>query len=356
MRMPFWLKAIRRRLTTPQRCTRRARESSSHVAIIEMLEPRTFLSATPVGAEVRVNTNTSADQSAPVVATDNLGNYVVTWVSYGQDGSGSGIYAQRYSSAGVAQGSEFRVNTFTSGDQATPSIAMDVVGNFVITWSSGGQDGRGAGIYAQRYDFNGLAQGSEFRVNTYTENDQSGPAIAMDSTGDFVITWVSHGQVQNEFSGTVGADSIYAQRFSSAGVAQGPEFKVNSVESTLNQSPTVAMDAAGDFVVAWSRVVFDNVADPFSQIAAKRYDANAVVVQDEFVVTSGGAQGQVSPTVSMSSAGSFVVAWYGSYDDAVDDGVMARKYNSDGTAQTSSFQVNTYITGNRKLAACDVRI
>jgi hypothetical protein len=32
---------------------------------------------------------------------DAAGNFVVTWSSYGQDGSGSGIYAQRYNAAGV---------------------------------------------------------------------------------------------------------------------------------------------------------------------------------------------------------------------------------------------------------------
>ena len=41
------------------------------------------------------------------------GGFVVTWTSDGQDGSGYGIYGQRYAADGTAVGSEFRVNTFT---------------------------------------------------------------------------------------------------------------------------------------------------------------------------------------------------------------------------------------------------
>ena len=39
----------------------------------------------------------------------------------GQDGSGHGIYGQRYAADGTPVGSEFRVNTFTTDDQVFPS-------------------------------------------------------------------------------------------------------------------------------------------------------------------------------------------------------------------------------------------
>jgi hypothetical protein len=37
-------------------------------------------------------------------------------------------------SAGVAQGSNFLVNTYTTGNQREPSIAIDNNGNFIISW------------------------------------------------------------------------------------------------------------------------------------------------------------------------------------------------------------------------------
>ena len=70
----------------------------------------------------------------------------------GGDGSGLGIYAQRYSSSGTAIGAEFRINTFTTGDQTDASVSASVDGGFVVSWTSAGQDGSGTGVYAQRFD------------------------------------------------------------------------------------------------------------------------------------------------------------------------------------------------------------
>jgi hypothetical protein len=54
--------------------------------------------------------------------------------------------AQRFHSSGVAVGGEFRVNTFTNFDQTSPAIAMDDSGDFVIAWESAS-----FGVFAQRY-------------------------------------------------------------------------------------------------------------------------------------------------------------------------------------------------------------
>ena len=56
---------------------------------------------------------------------------------------------QQYSSLGLPVGGEFRVNTYTTGDQSYPDIAMDQNGDFVVTWASSGEDGSGWGVYAQ---------------------------------------------------------------------------------------------------------------------------------------------------------------------------------------------------------------
>lgn len=65
-------------------------------------------------------------------------------------------------------GSEFHVNTYTTDDQYASSVAADAAGNFVVVWQSFGQDGSGLGVFGQRYDSTGLPVGSEFQVNTAT--------------------------------------------------------------------------------------------------------------------------------------------------------------------------------------------
>lgn len=178
-----WLKSLRR--------ARSPRQSSS-LGPVMSLEQRVLLSA--VGPEFKVNSTTGPAQTFPFVAMTPAGASVVVWTSAGQDGDSTGVYAQRYDTIGVSQGSEFRVNTYTTSQQENPVIAIDATGEFVVAWSSLGQDGSDWGVYAQRFNAAGVSQGSEFRVNTYTTGNQSGPSIAMDADGDFVITWSSLGQ------------------------------------------------------------------------------------------------------------------------------------------------------------------
>ena len=123
------------------------------------------------------------------------GNFVVTWSSNGQDGSGWGVYAQQYNSSGAKLGGEFRVNTTTTGDQ-TVSLRSATDGTAIssITWCSKSQDGSGWGVYAQRYSASGVPVGGEFRVNTVTAGDQEYASVSMNASGDFVITWSSNGR------------------------------------------------------------------------------------------------------------------------------------------------------------------
>ena len=103
----------------------------------------------PLGPEFRVNASTTNDQEQPSVAIDSAGNFVVVWESgqsYTQD-----LFGQRYSSSGAPLGPEFRVNTYTSNQQRLPSVAADPAGRFAVVWQSLAQDGSAYGVYGQRY-------------------------------------------------------------------------------------------------------------------------------------------------------------------------------------------------------------
>ena len=83
-----------------------------------------------------------------------------------------GVYGQRYDAAGTALGSEFQINTYVSSDQLYSTVAMDAAGNFVVTGPAPDQDGSGYGVYGQRYDAAGTALGGEFQINTYVSSNQ----------------------------------------------------------------------------------------------------------------------------------------------------------------------------------------
>src|SRR5262249_55727359 len=75
------------------------------------------------------------------------------------------------------------VNATVSGvqgtfEQAPQATAMDAHGNYVVVWSSYGQDGSGYGVYARRFDANGTPLGNEFRANKTTAGNQLYGAVA----------------------------------------------------------------------------------------------------------------------------------------------------------------------------------
>jgi hypothetical protein len=279
-----------------------------------------------------------------------MGDYVVVWQgdsSYfgtGQEGTSYSIYAQRYNAAGAAQGSQFRVNSSTTGDQIAPTVAMDAVGDFVIAWDNDHGAGSGFSIYAQRYNASGVAQGSEFLVAAYSTGSMappfpaSSPVAAMDSAGDIVITWDTPEQITDV--GGLGDVSVLAQRYNASGEAQGPEFQVNdSGLLAFSTSLSAAMDSGGDFVITWAG--YHGTSPGFGGIFAQRYNSSGVAQGSNFQVDSlPQSFSPEEPAVAIDSAGDFVIAW--SYP--IDGGIRAQRYNAAGVAQGSEFQADTFST------------
>lgn len=197
------------------------------------------------GSEFLINTTNTDYMGYPSVAMAYDGSFVVVWQSLDQDGSGQGIFAQRYTSSGATEGSEFQVNTTTTGNQQAPDIAIDSAGNFVVVWESYGQDGDDYGIYAQQFFSNGSTNGSEFLVNATTSSNQEAPAVTMSYDGEFIITWTGHNQ-DGSYSG------VYMQVYDSVGAAYGSESQVNSTTSDFQQFAAPAINpSASTMVIAW---------------------------------------------------------------------------------------------------------
>ena len=133
-----------------------------------------------VGSQVRVNTYTAYNQQRPRAIRRPDGTYIVTWHSDIQDGSSWGCYFQRYSAVGTPIGSETRANTLTTNHQLYCAAAAFPDNRFVVTWQSFNQDYTSTyGIYSQQYNSNGVAIGSEFKVNTYVIDQQEHPTLAV---------------------------------------------------------------------------------------------------------------------------------------------------------------------------------
>jgi hypothetical protein len=286
---------------------------------------RYYPSGAPQGANFKVNDDAgTANQYNPAIAMDVSGDFVITWEDY-RNGNPD-IYAQRFHFYGTPRDANFKVNDDAgTAEQSYPAIAMDDIGNFVITW----QDDRNSNwdIYAQRYNSSGTPQGANFKVNDDAGTaNQYYPAIAMDGSGNFVITW------QDDRNGNW---DIYAQRFNSSGTPQGANFKVNDGIVWVSQgNPAIAMDGSGNFVITWGDYRNGN-----SDIYAQRYNSSGTPQGANFKVNGdAGTAVQDFPTIAMDGSGNFVITWQDKRDGYYD--IYAQRYNSSGTPQGANFKVN----------------
>ena len=158
-----------------------------------------------VGAVFQANTHTTADQARPDVHMRDDGRFVVVWVSNGQDGSGNGVFSQRFGANGTPLGSEFQLNTTTMGNQISPAVAGAPNGGFLIgTWGSYNLDGSFGGIGAQLFDGDGNKIGPELLVNTVTAGPQMLPSVAANNR-NFVSTWDDLNGLDGSSAGIFGA-------------------------------------------------------------------------------------------------------------------------------------------------------
>lgn len=268
----------------------------------------------PVGNEFKVNPVTTANQMQPSVAIDSAGDFVIAWESHNNSvvfdqASGTNIFAQRYSVVGAKVGGQISVNPAQVGRGAEPQVTMDSAGDFVIVWSSSHAIGSvqspiprevvSTQIDGQRYSKDGTALGSVFHVNSPSTEISNQPAVAMDSTGDFVVTWTNY---VDPGLPTIGTNyKVYVQRYDASGNALGSNFRVDPATQSGNR-PAVAIDTSGNFVVTWSAL--------FGGTYVERFDSSGAT-NDTPVEVAALSNDNMPGTssVAMTTTNHFVVAW-----------------------------------------------
>ena len=337
-------------LTTADSHTAIAGDDSGHYVIAwsgngsgdpDGIYARRYDASGALGGSFRVNTTIAGVQHEAAVAMDNAGNFVVVWSSNGTDGSGWGVYGQRYNAAGVALGAEFRVNVTTAGNQYQPSVAMDADGDFVVTWTSENTDGAGLGISARRYNAAGAAVGGVISVNAYTPGNQVLSRVAMDDAGAFTVVW------QSDYVPT-SSIGIFGQRFTAAGATIGTWFVVNTTTGGFQLAPAIGMNGSGAFVVAWTS---DSQDGSGRGIFAQRYTAGGAKTGGEFLANTTTAGDQQYPSVGVDPAGAFVIAWESNGTDGSGFGVYAQEYTSAGASAGPEFRVSTTTAGSQQAPA-----
>jgi hypothetical protein len=309
-----------------------------------------------LGLQFQVNSYTLNNQSQPSVSVGLGGEFVIVWQSNGSSGSdlsSNSIQGQRYSSQGTPSGLQFQVNSYTPSSQSQPSVSVGQGGDFVIVWQSYGSDGLDTAmnsIQGQRYSSQGAPLGLQFEVNSYTTGDQRSASVAVGPTGDFVIVWLSEGSSGSDNSGW----SIQGQRYSSQGTRLGSQFQVNSETNGDQGFPTVSVGSDGKFVIAWQSYSSIGPGGTYNDIQAQRYSSPGVPLGAQFEVDSYPSPDQRYPSVSVGPQGDFLIVWRSDASTGSDTSmtsIQARHYSSLGAPSGPQFQVNSYVIGNQSQPA-----
>jgi len=177
-------------------------------------------------------TDGTAADTAPVIAVDpTSGAWVVVWITNNSLGGAIGddtdlfwsrstnggavwsAFAWSRSTNGGAVWSAFAIvnadaltdhNGTESNDQS-PDLAVDASGQFVVTWQRGNSPHTESDIRSARLDHPGFLWTSSILVNTNGATDTGAdfqPCIAVDTRGHWVVAWNS----LDSLGGTTGSD------------------------------------------------------------------------------------------------------------------------------------------------------
>jgi S-layer homology domain len=288
----------------------------------DVLGRRFDAETTPLGGAFPVNADTVPQRFDPSIARDASGRFVIVW----NDITSAQIRGRRFASDGTPLGADFQVSTSTPDYVHYPFVASDPSGNFAVVWRVS-VDGN-LDVIARRFDSHGAPLGNEFTVNAFTLGDQRPWGIAMSKTG-LVVTWTGDG-----VGGELG---IFGRRFDAAG-APTAGFQINTDPILGLARPTVAMNAAGDFVVVWEEGLPQQVA------FGRRFDTAGAPLGDVFPISQGTVRSASRPRVASDAAGNFLVAWASFPQSGAEIQIHARFFDIGGEAASDEFQVNAVTT------------
>ena len=251
--------------------------------------------AEKLGTEFRLDESAIALRSVPDVVSLPGGSFVVAWY----DPLGT-IDVRIFDAEGVPRGSLFQLGQ-PGNYPRSPRLASDANGRFIIVWTE-----RNNAIRAARYSSSGEVLQSEITVKDPDAflNHINGKSVAMNSTGEFIVTWT------REHS-----SSVHFRRFQPDGILTEPTIVVDGVGDSYGQRVALYDDA--QFMVAWE--AYYTVSGGFDYVRRIRgqwYDPDARPLGMQFPISNGNARFDAVGAIEPLSGHEALVAWSGSHQIA----------------------------------------
>jgi len=295
--------------------------------------------------------STNSAGAFPSVTSDPEGGRVVVWSEVGRDGSGTGIFAQRYDQEGHSIAPQIQINAMSEGDQHSAAIDSDATGGFVVVWisetgshllalrasGSAPLDNDGNRIVGRIFASDGSPQGGELTVDDGSAGSVGAPAVARwPASGRFFVAWRRQSSKDLQAEG-----EIVGRFFDGGGNPDGDEVVIDDGDDGEVESPAVGVTDDGGVVAAWER------EDPegWRDIYVVRVDTAGKLSSPVVQVNTDTWRDQTSPAIAVAPGGDFVVAWegpslapFGDREPGTD--VFARRFGSAATPEGDAWRVN----------------
>ena len=219
-------------------------------------------------ATFAVNPSSSGQQRDPSTARDGDGNLVVVWES---DGDNDGLFqvnARGFNADGTERFAQFTVNSNSAGQQTEPDIAMDGSGNFFVVWDDD-RDANGLfQVHGRGFDADGIERIAQYTVNVNSAGQQFNATVAMNATGDYAVAWEDDRDDDGEFH-------VRMRGFDADGMENFPHTKVDCIEPAQHLDPVIGIDGAGRIVVFWD----DTAALQVTQVLGRTFPEAKTVTE-----------------------------------------------------------------------------
>jgi hypothetical protein len=287
---------------------------------------------TPMSSVQMVDANPGDSQAT--IAVNGNGTYVIAWTApFGTDNEFTAVAIACYKSSSALACPVFVLGeNGGSNSVSQPSVALDGMDNFVVAATDRYTNGVST---IDLYRGNALS-GTLAPLALSSGHAAADPSVAMNPNGQCVVTWAA--------GNAKGGEDVLAQRFSAAGKPQGARITVNAGSNPAMQ-PSVAMDYAGDFVVAYAAVTSPwPGALPNDEVCAALFHANGKRVGATITVAGDANHYAYTPSAAMDHSGNFVIGYTagsgyaGPWSSGVTT-VQANAYNAKGVLQQSGINL-----------------
>jgi Neuraminidase (sialidase) len=278
-----------------------------------------------------LNTNAATDSGPdyePQVTTNGVGNWVAVWHSDNTlsetIGSDYDILVSRSTDNGVAWTAPAPLNTNAatdSGDDYSPQVTTDGVGNWVAVWSSydtlGETIGSDQDILVSRSTDNGVAWTAPAPLNTNATTDSGHdgtPRVTTDGAGNWVTVWNSI----DTLGGTIGEDwDILVSRSTDNGATWTAPATLNNnaaTDSVHDGSPELTTDGAGNWVTVWESIdtLGGTIGSDDDILVSRSTDNGATWTATTALNTNAvtDLENDLSPQVTTDGWGNWVAVWF----------------------------------------------